>query len=162
MQTRFVTMAAAAAATLFGLGVAEIAYADAKFTCRLAPDGKTLEALIANPYKQPTSCQVNCQAATGHAGTSFQTSCTREIAPSGGAVVLCSKTYDKGRLSKVIGGSGDCIKPLAAGEGGDKDDEVDVQKLIGNPAAARNNVRDQVPAEARKMFDDMNKEMSKP
>ena len=154
MTIRLVTMAAAAATVLLGAGLAQAG----TFTCRIASDGKAVDALIVNPFKQTTSCQVNCQVATERAGTTFQTSCTKEIAPGEDAVLLCSKTYDKGRLVKVVGGSGNCINPVPAEEKADKDDDVDVQQLIGNPAKLRGNVRDQLPPEARKMFDRMNKD----
>ena len=153
MTMRFFAPAAAAAA----LALFAPAVHAAGFTCRVAPDGKTVEALIANPYQRATSCQVNCQLATARAGTTFQTSCTREIAPGKEAVVLCSKRYDKGRLTKVVGGSGDCINPVPADEQADKDDDANVQELIGDPAKLKAHVREGLPPEAQKMLDQMNR-----
>ena len=53
------------------------------YACRISDDGKTVDAMISNPYKSETSCQVNCQVSTTKAGTTLQTSCTKNVAPGG-------------------------------------------------------------------------------
>ena len=156
MRNRFYFTLFALLLAAAGASLAQAAHA-ASFTCRIAPDGKTVEALNANPYQRTTSSQENCQVATARAGSSFQTSCTKEIAPGKDAVVLCSKSYGKGRLTKVVGGSGDCINPVPADEKADKDDDASVQELIGDPAKLKAHVREGLPPEAQKMFDEMNK-----
>jgi hypothetical protein len=150
---------AAAAAPAVLLLTVSMGFAAQPFSCKISADGKSVAAAIANPYKRDASCQVNCQISTTKPGTSFQVSCTKEIAP-GGETVLCSKTFDGGRLVKMIGGSGDCLNPEPPPEKADKadkDDDVDVQKLITDPAKLREHAREGLPLEAQKMFDQMNK-----
>jgi hypothetical protein len=132
-----------------------LGFAAQPFSCKISTDGKSVAAAIANPYKRDASCQVNCQISTTKAGTSFQVSCTKEIGP-GGETVLCSKTFEGGRLVKMIGGSGSCLNPEPPPEQADKDD-VDVQKLIADPNKLREHVREGLPPEAQKMLDQMNK-----
>jgi hypothetical protein len=93
------------------------------FICRIAPDGHSFEAVIANPYKVEASCQVNCQISTTLAGTTEQSSCSKNVEPGAGEVVLCTHTFDKGRLVKVIGGSGSCQDPTPKPSAADADDE---------------------------------------
>jgi hypothetical protein len=129
------------------------------FTCRISADGKTVDAMIANPYQSETSCQVNCQVSTTKAGTTLQTSCTKNVAPGAGPIVLCSNSIDSGTLVKMVGGSGSCIKPLApddaAAKDKDDDDDDDAQNL--DPAKLRAKIRKQLDPDAQKMFDKMNK-----
>lgn len=111
------------------------------FICRISPDGHSYDLMIANPYKGETSCQVNCQISTTKAGTTEQASCTKNVEASAGEVVLCSHRFDEGRLVKVVGGSGSCIKPLEersdaekAKEKAEEDaQEAEVQKLMNRP-----------------------------
>jgi hypothetical protein len=146
------------------------------YICRIAPDGHSFDAMIANPYSADTSCQVNCQISTTLAGTTEQSSCTKNVAAGAGAVVLCTHTFDKGRLVKVIGGSGSCLNPVpqpASADTGDNDDDdksagmplpnpaakdsVNMEELANDPAKMREYMRQQLPPEARKMFDQTNK-----
>ncbi len=99
------------------------------FACRISPDGKSVDAVIVNPYKSETSCQIDCQLSTTKAGTTFSVSCGRNAAP-GAEAVLCSHSVDSGRLVKMVGGKGECIDPTPKPEKAEKDDEVDVQSLI--------------------------------
>jgi len=111
------------------------------FICRISPDGHSFDAMIANPYKTETSCQVNCKISTTLAGTTEQSSCTKNVAAGVGEVVLCTHTLDKGKLVKVIGGSGSCTKPLeertdaekAKDKAADDAEEAQVQKLMNQP-----------------------------
>ena len=91
--------------------------------------------MIANPYDVEASCQVNCRISTTLAGTTEQSSCSNNVAPGVGAVVLCTHRFDKGRLVKVIGGSGSCQDPTPKPAAADKDDDddVDVDKLVNAP-----------------------------
>lgn len=41
------------------------------FACRIAVDGLSADAVVANPYGEETSCTVDCQMATTRAGTTF-------------------------------------------------------------------------------------------
>lgn len=130
------------------------------FICRIAADGKSFDAMIANPYKVEANCQVNCQVSTTVAGTTVQSSCGKNVAPGVGEVVLCTHTIDKGKLVKVVGGSGDCQDPTPKPSAADKekdDDDVDVQSLINDPAKLREHIRKNLDPEAQKMFDRMNK-----
>lgn len=100
------------------------------FTCRIAADGQSAEAVIANPYAEDTSCSVDCQIATTRGGTTFSFSCTKTAAGAGAETVLCSQAFDKGKLVKMAGGRASCVKPLAAAEAGkpdakEKDDDDD-------------------------------------
>jgi hypothetical protein len=115
-------------ALLLSAATAGLAKADA-YSCRISPDGKSVAAAITNPYKSETSCQVNCQVATTRAGSSFQISCTKQVAAGAGEVVLCSKTVEKGKLVKVIGGSGDCMNPEPPPEDAKKDDDDDAKVM---------------------------------
>jgi hypothetical protein len=105
------------------------------FICRISADGHSFDAIIANPYNVEASCQVNCQVSTTKAGTTIQSSCTKNIAPGVGEVVLCSKTLDDGKLVKVVGGSGECTDPTpkqpSAAEKNDEDAKV--QRLMNQP-----------------------------
>jgi hypothetical protein len=130
------------------------------FSCRVSADGKTVDAMIANPYAIETSCQVNCQVSTTQAGTTFGVSCSKTVAPGVGEVVLCTQTFDKGKLVKMVSGNGNCIKPLspddaAAKDKDDDDDDDDAQNL--DPAKLRAKIRKQLDPDAQKMFDKMNK-----
>ncbi len=150
MKTRVFCVAVAA-----GLWLAP-AQAD-PFTCKISADGKSVDAMIANPFKRDASCQVNCQLSTTRAGTSFQISCTKEVAPGAAEVVLCSKTVDDGTLVKMTGGSGECTNPEPKASNADKDDDIDVQALINDPAKLRERIRKDLPPDAQKMLDKMNK-----
>jgi hypothetical protein len=94
---------------------------------------------------------------TTHAGTTVQTTCGKTVPLGIGAVVLCTHKVDKGRLVKVVGGSGDCTNPTPAPEATSKDDEVDIEKLIRDPAKLREHVRQQLPPSAQKLFEQINK-----
>jgi hypothetical protein len=138
------------------------------FICRIAPDGKSFDAMIANPYKAEASCQVNCQISTTVAGTTDQSSCTKSVAPGVGEVVLCTHTADKGKFVKVVGGSGSCLDPTPKPAVVDKDDE-DLEKAMQNPAAMQELMRKRVgrvpppPATVRQESDeDMQKLMDDP
>lgn len=150
--------AALAAALAICLMPAGGAQAQTGFTCRISADGKTVDAMIANPYPTETSCQVNCQVSTTKPGTTLQTSCTKNVAPGAGAVVLCSNTLDSGRLVTMVGGSGQCIKPLAADAepAKDKDDDDD-DDGPPDPAKLRAKMRKQMDPDQRRLFDRMNK-----
>jgi hypothetical protein len=131
----------AAGATPVVEAPAAIAKADG-FTCRISPDGKTVDAMIANPYKTETSCQMDCQVSTTKPGTTLSMSCTKQVAAGAGQVVLCSRSVDDGRAVKMLSGKGDCTKPLeertdsekASGKDKDTADEAaEVQKLVNRP-----------------------------
>jgi hypothetical protein len=130
------------------------------FICRISADGHSFDAMIANPYPTETSCQVNCQISTTVAGTTEQASCTKSVAPGVGEVVLCSHSFDKGKLVKVVGGSGECInptpKPSVADDADDKDDD-ELQKAAQDPAKMLEFMRKQMDPETRKLFDKANK-----
>jgi hypothetical protein len=129
------------------------------FICRISADGRSFDAMIANPYKVETSCQVNCQISTTQAGTTEQSSCTKNVAPGVGEVVLCSRTIDKGRFVKMVGGSGECVNPTPKPSSAEKDDDddVDVAKLANDPVKMREHLRKQLPPEAQRMLDQMNR-----
>jgi hypothetical protein len=99
------------------------------FTCRIAADGKSAEAVIVNPYKQEASCQANCQISTTRTGITFQFSCSKTAAAGPGEVVLCRQTFDKGKLVKMVGGSGDCTNPQVPARDAEKDADDDDEKL---------------------------------
>jgi hypothetical protein len=154
------------------------------YICRISPDGHSFDAVIANPYTADASCQVNCQISTTVAGTTEQSSCTKNVAAGAGETVLCTHTFTAGRMIKVIGGSGQCYdptprpstaekppgadadddddaeklakKPLPKPPGAHKD-EPDVEGLTDNPDKMQAYIRSQLPPEARKAFDQMNK-----
>jgi hypothetical protein len=128
------------------------------FTCRISPDGTSVDAVIVNPYKTETSCQIDCQLSTTKAGTTFSVSCGKPAAP-GAEAVLCSHAYDKGKLVKMVGGKGSCVnpEPAAADKEKDDDDDADVQNLINDPARLREHIRKNLDPDAQKMFDKMHK-----
>jgi len=99
------------------------------FACRIAADGRSAEAVIANPYAEETSCSVDCQISTTRAGTTFSLSCTKQAA-AGSETVLCGRPFEGGKLVKMVGGKASCIKPLAEAEPDakdkDKDDDADM------------------------------------
>jgi hypothetical protein len=129
------------------------------FICRISADGHSFDAMIANPYPTETSCQVNCQISTTVAGTTEQSSCTKNVAPGVGEVVLCSHSFDKGKLVKVLGGSGECTNPTpkpSVADEADKDDD-ELQKAAQDPAKMLEFMRKQMDPETRKLFDKANK-----
>jgi hypothetical protein len=111
------------------------------FTCRISPDGKTVDAMIANPYKSETSCQMDCKVSTTKAGTTVSVSCAKPVAPGAGQVVLCSHSVDEGRAVKMLSGKGDCVKPLEDRTDSEKAndkaahdaEEAEAQKLANRP-----------------------------
>lgn len=82
------------------------------FTCRISPDGKTIDAMIANPYKIKTSCQMDCKVSSTKAGTTLSVSCSKQVAAGVGQVVLCSHGVTEGQAVKTLSARGVCIKPL--------------------------------------------------
>jgi hypothetical protein len=131
--------------------------ADAKadgFNCRISPDGKTVDAMIANPYKGETSCQMDCKVSTTKAGTTVSMSCSKQVAAGVGQVVLCSHSVDEGKAVKMLSGRGDCVKPLeertdsekASDKAAQDSEEAEAQKLANQPMA--------VPSAANKADED--------
>ena len=124
------------------------------FTCRISPDGKTVDAMIANPYKGETSCQMDCKVSTTKAGTTVSMSCSKQVAAGVGQVVLCSHSVDEGKAVKMLSGKGDCVKPLEERTDSEKandkaaqdSEEAEVQKLANQPMA--------VPSAANKADED--------
>jgi hypothetical protein len=86
------------------------------FSCTILPNGKSVRVAISNPFDRETSCQVNCQFSTTSRGTSFQLSCTNNVAAGGKDVQLCIRDLSEGTLVKMTGGDGDCIKQLSEEE----------------------------------------------
>jgi hypothetical protein len=115
------------------------------FTCRISPDGKTVDAMIANPYKSETGCRIDCKVSTTQAGTTLNVSCSKPVAAGAGQVVLCSHSVDGGRAVKMLSGNGDCTKPL--------EERTDSEKANDKPAD------DVEEAEARRLA---NQPMPKP
>jgi hypothetical protein len=123
--------------------VAPVAAAAPKegFSCRISPDGKTIDAMIANPYKGETNCHIDCSVSTTRAGTTMSLSCGKNVAPGVGPVVLCSHTVDEGRAVKMVSGQGDCTRPLeertdaekAAEKAAEDAQEAEVQRLMNPP-----------------------------
>ena len=86
------------------------------FSCTILPNGKSVRVAISNPFDRETSCQVNCQFSTTSRGTSFQLSCTNNVAAGGKDVQLCIRDLSEGTLVKMTGGDGDCVKQLSEEE----------------------------------------------
>ena len=111
------------------------------FTCRISPDGKTVDAMIANPYKGETSCHIDCSVSTTKAGTTMSLSCGNQVAPGVGQVVLCSHKVEEGRAVKMVSGQGDCTRPLAertdaekaAEKAAEDAQEAEVERLMNQP-----------------------------
>jgi hypothetical protein len=134
------------------------------FACRIAADGKSVDAMISNPYKNETSCQVDCHISTTEAGTTFSVSCTNTIQPGTEQAVVCSHTYDKGRLVKMVSGSGNCFNPEPApkssvNEKEDKEDDADIniKMPVGKPAPIPDDILKELPPDVREMLDKTNK-----
>jgi hypothetical protein len=128
------------------------------FTCRVSPDGKSADAIIVNPYKTETSCQIDCKLSTTKAGTTFSLSCGRPAAP-GVEAVLCSHSFDGGRIVKMIDGKGSCTDPTPKPAAAEKDDEeTDPQKLSEK---IRKNMPPP-PARRQESVEDMQKLMNDP
>jgi len=125
------------------------------FRCRISPDGHSFDAMIANPYKVEASCQVNCQISTTLAGTTEQSSCSKNVAPGVGEVVLCTHTIDKGKFVKVIGGSGDCTDPTPRPAAAEKDDDdAEVERLMNQPMPKPSAASKADEEELKKLMDD--------
>lgn len=116
------------------------------FSCRISADGQSVDAVISNPHNHEASCQVDCQVSTSKAGTTFSVSCGKTVAAGVAEAVLCTHTFDKGKLVKMVGGKGSCLStevPAADAEK-DDDDDVDVQNLVNDPAKLREHIRKQM------------------
>ena len=123
------------------------AAADASgFSCRISADGKTVDTMIANPYKVATSCQVDCRVSSTRGGVTHGISCTKTVQPGVGQAVICSHTYDNERLVKMVSGNGQCIDPTpaAAETKQDEDEDADVQNLAKDPAKLQDFIRKQL------------------
>jgi len=133
------------------------------FICRISPDGHSFDAMIANPYKVEASCQVNCKISTTLAGTTEQSSCSKNVAPGVGEVVLCTHTIDKGKFVKVIGGSGDCTDPTPkepsdAEKAAEKAaEDAEVEKLMNQPMPKPSAASKADEEELKKLMDDPDK-----
>lgn len=112
------------------LALATPAAASQPFKCTLQGDGRTVRVTIANPFQQDAQCMVDCQFATNRAGTSFMVSCGKAV-PPGEDVELCVKTYDKGTLTAMTGGTGECTDPTPRDTPADDDDDDEalIQRL---------------------------------
>jgi hypothetical protein len=116
---------------------AAVAPAKPNFACRISADGTAVEAVMTNPYKSETSCQIDCQLSTTRTGTTFSVSCTKSVDAGAVDAVLCTQNFDKGKLVKMIGGKGSCIDQSAAAEKDkDDDEEIDVQSSPIQPRCA--------------------------
>lgn len=142
--------------------VAPVAAQRDSFSCRISADGHSVDAVIANPHNHDASCQVDCQISTTKAGTTFSVSCGKNVEAGVAEAVLCTHTFDKGKLVKMVGGKGSCTSTEVPAEkaGNDKDDDdddADVQNLVNDPAKLREHIRKQLDPDAQKMFDKMQK-----
>ena len=134
------------------------AAADARgFACRISADGKTVDTMIANPYKVATSCQVDCRVSSTRAGVTHSVSCTKEVQPGVGRVVICSHSYDNERLVKMVSGSGQCInpEPAAAESKKDEDEDPDAEDPPTDPTKLHDYVRKQLDPKSQEIFDKM-------
>ena len=104
------------ALTIYGCLMAAALAEPVPFSCTILPNGKSVRVAISNPFDRETSCQVNCQFSTTSKGTSFQLSCTHNVAAGGKDVELCTRDLDEGTLVKMTGGDGDCVKQLSEEE----------------------------------------------
>jgi hypothetical protein len=111
------------------------------FECRISADGHSVDAMIANPYASATSCQVDCQISTTKPGTTLNVSCSKTVEPGAGKVAVCTESFDKGRLVKMLGGKGSCVNPAADDDApkddtqkddASKDDDADMQSLVND------------------------------
>ncbi len=126
------------------------------FTCRISADGKTVDTLIANPYKSATSCQVDCAVSGTRAGSTHSVSCTKTVEPGVGQVVICSHTYDNERLVKMVSGAGSCLNPEPSAAKAEKDeDDPDVENLANDPDRLHDYIRRQLDPKSREMLDKM-------
>jgi hypothetical protein len=104
------------------------------FACRIAADGKSAEAVVANPYAEETSCSVDCRISTTRAGATFSLSCTKTAAGGGAETVLCARPLENGTLVRMVDGKASCVKPLAAAEPAkekdDDDDPIDQDEVL--------------------------------
>jgi hypothetical protein len=67
------------------------------FACRISPDGKSVDAVIVNPYKSETNCQIDCQLSTTKAGITFSMSGGRPAAPGVEAVLSQHRQRQDGK-----------------------------------------------------------------
>jgi hypothetical protein len=139
------TCKGAAASTAAPAAPAVAAKRDA-FSCRIAADGQSVEAVISNPHAHEASCQIDCQVSTTRAGTTFSVSCSKSVAAGATDAVLCTQKFDKGKLVKMVGGKGNCqsTEVKADKDKDDDDDDVDVQNLANDPAKMREFIRKQM------------------
>jgi hypothetical protein len=119
------------------------------FSCRISADGQSVDAVISNPHNHEASCQIDCQVSTTRAGTTFSVSCGKNVAAGATDAVLCTHTYDKGKLVKMVGGKGSCMSTEVPPEKADKDkdnddDDIDVQNLVNDPAKLQEHIRKQM------------------
>lgn len=108
------------------------AVAQAKFSCQLSEDKRTLRIVVSNPYDQETHCQVNCHFDAPGGGTVSGT-CGRTVPAKAENFMLCMQVRPNNAAygNALASSNGECVKPLtnADRKKEDEDDEALVKKL---------------------------------
>jgi hypothetical protein len=102
----------------------------APFTCAVQPDGVSVRVAISNPHDHEAHCTAHCEFNTTKAGTRFMVECGRSVDASAVDKELCVKTFEAGRVVKLLEGKGECLNSEVKDSGGDDEDsDVLIEKL---------------------------------
>jgi len=123
--------------------VAPVAAAAPKegFSCRISPDGKTVDAMIAKSLQGRNQLPDGLPYVDDKRRHHYECVLLRPRGARRRPVVLCSHAVDKGRAVKMVSGHGDCTRPLAERTDAEKakekkaddDEKAEVDELMNQP-----------------------------
>jgi hypothetical protein len=101
----------------------------APFSCAVQPDGVSVRVSISNPHANDAHCTAHCEFNTTKAGTRFIVECGTSIPANASDRELCVKTFDSGRVVKLLEGKGECLNSAVKQDDGDEDSDALIQRL---------------------------------
>jgi len=101
----------------------------APFSCVVQPDGVSVRVAISNPHAHEAHCTAHCEFNTAKAGTRFMVECGTSVAASATDKELCIKTFESGRVVKLLEGKGECLNSEVRADPDDEDSDALIEKL---------------------------------
>src|SRR5262249_13748995 len=101
----------------------------APFSCIVQPDGVSVRVSISNPHQHEAQCTAHCEFNTTKAGTRFMVECGTSVAADAKDRELCVKTFDSGRVVKLLEGKGECFNSEVKADNDDEDSDALIQRL---------------------------------
>jgi hypothetical protein len=114
-------------AALVLAGSAALAQSPAPFSCTIDGDGQSVRVKVSNPHPHEAQCTVNCSFNTTKTGTRFGVECGRGVGAGAKDFELCVKTFNGGRIVKLLEGKASCLNTEVKEE---QDDDEDSDALI--------------------------------